>query len=192
GKGSVIDTITYDGFGNVTNETNAANGGRYKWTGREADSETGLQYNRARDYDPKIGRWTSQDPLGVGAGDSNLYRYVNNEPTQFTDPTGMWRLIERRIRNSGKISDLDNEAVNGKKPYSTQMKVYEDKISELIESRTNKKLNIKIDSLGKWYNWDVADDCGVKYRFSYYPFYYEWDLVKTGQDPDVYIRVTEI
>jgi RHS repeat-associated protein len=32
--------------------------------GREADSETGLQYNRARYYDPKVGRWLSQDPLG--------------------------------------------------------------------------------------------------------------------------------
>src|SRR6516165_252074 len=38
--GTVIDHIDYDGFGNVTNETQSANGDRYKWTARESDSET--------------------------------------------------------------------------------------------------------------------------------------------------------
>src|SRR5204863_5417406 len=77
----IRDEITYDGFGNITNETNSAYGGRYKFTGRELDVETGLQYNRARYYDATTGRWISQDPLGFDAGDSNLYRYVNNRPT---------------------------------------------------------------------------------------------------------------
>ena len=31
----------------------------------------------------------SQDPLGFDAGDSNLYRYVNNAPTDATDPSGL-------------------------------------------------------------------------------------------------------
>src|SRR5262249_51556482 len=87
-KGSVIDTITYDGFGNITNETNAANGGRYKRTGREGESETEMQDNRATDYDPKTGRWTSQDQLGFGAGDSNLYRYISNRNMNNVDPSG--------------------------------------------------------------------------------------------------------
>src|SRR5262249_27580244 len=60
------------------------------WTGREYDSETGLQYNRARYYDPKTGRWTSQDPLGFDAGDSNLYRYVRNAPAANPDPSGLF------------------------------------------------------------------------------------------------------
>src|SRR5207244_1889905 len=84
---SVIDHVDYDGFGNAT-ETQPANGDRYKWTGRELDSETGLQYNRARYFDPKSGRWTSQDPLGFGAGDANLYRYALNASTSLTDPQG--------------------------------------------------------------------------------------------------------
>ncbi len=87
--GAVIDHINYDGFGNVTQETQSSNGDRWKWTGRELDSETGLQYNRARSYDPKTGRWTSQDPLGFAGGDGNLYRYAMNGPTISTDPTGL-------------------------------------------------------------------------------------------------------
>ncbi len=37
---------------------------------------------------PAIGRWLSEDPIGFGAGDTNLRRYVNNNPVNFTDPTG--------------------------------------------------------------------------------------------------------
>ncbi len=92
-SGVVQDTITYDGYGNAT-ETNAASGDRYKFTGRELDSETGLQYNRARYYDPASGRWTSQDPLGFEAGDENLYRYVANNPLDNIDPSGRYKAIE--------------------------------------------------------------------------------------------------
>jgi hypothetical protein len=41
-------------------------------------------------YDPSVGRWLSQDPLLFGAGDDDLYRYVHNNPTNATDPTGLW------------------------------------------------------------------------------------------------------
>src|SRR5262249_28874723 len=71
-SGVVQAQINYDGFGNVTFESNPAFGDRYKYTGREFDGETGLQYNRARYYDPTTGRWISQDPLGFAAGDGNL------------------------------------------------------------------------------------------------------------------------
>ena len=53
------------------------------------DVETGLQYNRARYYDPSAGRGFSQDPLGFDAGDSNLYRYVNDSPTRASDASGL-------------------------------------------------------------------------------------------------------
>jgi RHS repeat-associated protein len=86
--GAVKDTITYDAWGNVTSESAPAWGDRYKWTGRELDAQTGLQYNRARWYDPMTGRWTSLDPRGFDAGDSNLYRYVKNTPILGRDPTG--------------------------------------------------------------------------------------------------------
>ena len=39
-------------------------------------------------YNPQTGSWTTQDPMGFAAGDSNLYRYVNNGPTDATDPSG--------------------------------------------------------------------------------------------------------
>jgi RHS repeat-associated protein len=87
--GSLIDALSYDAYGNVTSETSPSNGDRYAFTGRERDVETGLQYNRARWYDPATGRWITQDPLGFDAGDSNLYRYVMNGPTNSADSSGM-------------------------------------------------------------------------------------------------------
>jgi RHS repeat-associated protein len=64
----------------------------YAWTGRELDAETGMQYNRARYYDSATGRWISLDPMGFDAGDSNLYRYVNNQPTDTIDPGGLFEI----------------------------------------------------------------------------------------------------
>jgi RHS repeat-associated protein len=61
---------------------------RYGYTGRELDSETGLYYYRARYYAPTTGRFISEDPMGFGAGDTNLYRYVFNNATNYTDPSG--------------------------------------------------------------------------------------------------------
>jgi uncharacterized protein RhaS with RHS repeats len=52
-------------------------------------SQKRQKFARGHNYDPATGRWMSQDPLGFDAGDSNLYRYVANRPTEFTDPKGL-------------------------------------------------------------------------------------------------------
>jgi len=61
----------------------------FGYTGRDWDVDAGLQYNRARWYDPAQGRWLIQDPIGFDGGDANLYRYVGNGPTNATDPSGL-------------------------------------------------------------------------------------------------------
>ena len=87
-SGAVIDHIVYDSYGNVTSETNASNGDRFKYTGREYDAVTGLYYYRARYYSPWVGRFTQRDPMGFAARDPNLYRYASDGPPNATDPTG--------------------------------------------------------------------------------------------------------
>ena len=69
------------------NETEGALGSFY--AGLEFDEATGLQYNRARQYDRAINQFTSKDPIRFAAGDANLYRYVSNGPTNATDPSGL-------------------------------------------------------------------------------------------------------
>jgi uncharacterized protein RhaS with RHS repeats len=43
---------------------------------------------RARYYDPALGRFISEDPLGPLAG-TNQYLYVNGDPQDLTDPSGL-------------------------------------------------------------------------------------------------------
>ncbi|MBI3777600.1 MAG: RHS repeat-associated core domain-containing protein [Gammaproteobacteria bacterium] len=52
------------------------------------DAETGLHYNGARYYDPKIGRYITSDPIGLRGG-LNTYSYVYNNPLRFIDPLGL-------------------------------------------------------------------------------------------------------
>ncbi len=90
-SGNSLDTIVYDPFGNIVSETSPSSGDRFKFAGMQYDSTTGLYYDHARYYDAAIGRFVSQDPMGFAAGDANLYRYVANQPTNSTDPSGNWR-----------------------------------------------------------------------------------------------------
>ncbi|MBK6780632.1 MAG: RHS repeat-associated core domain-containing protein [Gemmatimonadetes bacterium] len=61
---------------------------RYHFAGREYDSESGLYYMRARYYDPALGRWISEAPIGI-AGGLNVYAYAGNDPVNLTDPSGL-------------------------------------------------------------------------------------------------------
>ncbi|WP_370623551.1 peroxidase family protein [cf. Phormidesmis sp. LEGE 11477] len=93
--GAVLNHIVYDSYGQVTSETNPDIDFRFGYTGRERDEETGLYYYRARYFDPAPGTFVSTDPLGFGAGDSNLYRYVFNSPTNHVDPSGLRSVFTR-------------------------------------------------------------------------------------------------
>jgi len=59
-----------------------------QYAGRELDSETNLYYFRARYYDPSVGRFISEDPLGLSGG-MNAYAYARNDPINHNDPTGL-------------------------------------------------------------------------------------------------------
>lgn len=61
----------------------------FRYNGRELDAETGLYFNRARYYDPQLGRFISPDPIGLDGG-INLYAYVGNDPVNQRDPSGLY------------------------------------------------------------------------------------------------------
>ncbi|MEZ4736311.1 MAG: RHS repeat-associated core domain-containing protein [Caldilineaceae bacterium] len=87
GTGEVLQRMSYDAFGNVLEDTTPGFQ-PFGFAGGLYDSDSGLVRFGARDYDAQVGRWTSKDPTLFEAGSLNLYTYVNNDPVNFTDPTG--------------------------------------------------------------------------------------------------------
>jgi RHS repeat-associated protein len=88
--GVTLGRLTYDSFGQVANTTGIVDT-LFRYTGRPSLASTGFYDYRARTYDPRVGQFLSEDPIGFTAGDPNLRRYVGNEPTRYTDPSGMER-----------------------------------------------------------------------------------------------------
>jgi RHS repeat-associated protein len=75
--------------GNVPDAT------EHEFTGKERDTESGLDYFPARYYGSNMGRFMSPDPSGLYMADPenpqtlNLYSYVGNNPLRYTDPFGL-------------------------------------------------------------------------------------------------------
>lgn len=84
--GNVVNRYDYTPYGQTT-QTASGFGNPYQYTGRERD-QSGMYYYRARYYSAGMGRFVSEDPIGLAAGDLNIYAYVFGNPTNFTDPTG--------------------------------------------------------------------------------------------------------
>jgi RHS repeat-associated protein len=95
--GAMVSDRVYDAWGNI--ELGAAEPG-YAFTGIAWDPETGLYYYRARYYDPKVGRFISEDPIGFTGG-GNFYSYVQGAPPELTDPLG----LESRCGNTSVYCD---------------------------------------------------------------------------------------
>jgi RHS repeat-associated protein len=92
GLGYPIWQGTFLPFGQEYNPQITTN--HYKFTGKERDSETGLDYFGARYYAGAMGRFITPDPLMASGHVSdpqswNRYTYTLNNPLRYTDPTGM-------------------------------------------------------------------------------------------------------
>jgi len=88
GLAAVKNAYAYTPYGRVTNKQEAI-AQTFQFAGQfGVMTETnGLLYMRARYYDPKIGRFLSEDPSGFDGG-LNLYAYTGNSPMMRVDPSG--------------------------------------------------------------------------------------------------------
>ena len=78
----------YDEWGNLQSEDNPNNLQQLiRLPGQQYDEESGLYYNRHRYYNPGLGRYITQDPIGLKGG-WNLNQYPLN-PVQLIDPLGL-------------------------------------------------------------------------------------------------------
>ena len=97
--GEVVQRYVYDSFGKFKiyddegNEITSASTKYLKnpftFVSREYEPDSGLYDFRGRRYDPESGAFISADPIWLAGGDANFYRYVLNNPINFTDPYGL-------------------------------------------------------------------------------------------------------
>lgn len=91
---NVVETAIYSALGETVAKTSSiTNPFGFKGSfGYCANPEMDDFYVRARTLLPKLGRWLSADPSGFSKSDANLYLYVENQPIQHSDPSGLQRL----------------------------------------------------------------------------------------------------
>ena len=84
-SGKALATLLYQPYG-----LTAANGSDYpfQFTGRVPTVGV-LYYYRTRYYDSLLGRFISEDPIGLLSGNSSLYAYVQSDPLDYSDALGL-------------------------------------------------------------------------------------------------------
>ncbi|MDD5243710.1 MAG: DUF6531 domain-containing protein [Syntrophorhabdaceae bacterium] len=88
-SGAIVNSYAYDPFGKITDRQEYVEQ-PFTFVGQYGvmTEPNGFYYMRARYYDPQVGRFISEDPLGFEGGDVNLYAYAGNNPVMLIDPWG--------------------------------------------------------------------------------------------------------
>jgi RHS repeat-associated protein len=98
-SGAESGDVRYDGFGNVRSatgpqaQTPTGSGGDWRFHGEWLENATGLYHLRAREYDPRTGRFVSRDPIeGMVEAPETLhpYAFAGRNPHTQSDPTGLF------------------------------------------------------------------------------------------------------
>ncbi len=109
------------------------------FAGEQQDPTTGLDYDRARWYNPSTGGFISQDPA---QSDPNLYRYAGNDPTGEVDPSGL-KLVNRADRcaqqRSGDGGAQTRQQVMAQRIVEHAEFVY--RCAKLVQSRRRKSIS---------------------------------------------------
>lgn len=102
---NVVNSYDYSPFGMILSESEGF-AQPFKYVGKLGvmSEANGFYYMRARYYDPQVGRFISEDPMGFDGGDVNLYVYGSNNPLLLVDPWGL---------ESGWATYGSNGVING-------------------------------------------------------------------------------
>src|SRR5207247_1744855 len=171
---SVCDNYDYLPYGEQLTGGNCT---ILRFTGKERDSESGLDNFRARFFGSSMGRFTRPDPIMfskqkvVDPQQWNMYAYARNNPLRFLDPTGMYICSGTKEQCAAIKTALDNvrKAANNLKDGSKARKALEKIIGIYgregeeyatennaidAQSRVNKGLDVNSAYTGLWnVNW---------------------------------------
>lgn len=175
-EAQIISYEEYTPFGSTTYQATRKHletPPRYRYTGKERDDESGLDYHSHRFYAPWIGRWISADPAGI-AGGANLYLYANNSPVRFHDSDGLAPNQNQPDFKVGAYRDVGGDhthqvadrtpgpntrsqasEIRGSLATSTKHPDYRDKLGQRVENKINRAqwgadIHDPIPQAGSW------------------------------------------
>jgi RHS repeat-associated protein len=182
-QGAIVSRHDYMPFGEeITSGTSVRSvqqgyvddGVRQKFTGKDRDSETGLDYFIARYYSSIQGRFTSVDsgPFTPAAPQNwNRYAFVENNPLKFVDPKGRklelsgpeaQNLVDYLKKRSGGLDlslDKKGKVKIGKNSPETKNsgeKAFRGFLKKIIDATETVKLDVQRDAPNNF-----VDDTGT-------------------------------
>lgn len=142
---TVLGRYSYDPWGRRT-VTAGTDVTREAFTGHQWRADPSLLLSFYRGYDPELGIWISEDPIGFSEG-PNFYRYVAGNPVRFQDPLGL------AIHCS--VSSIREQLVGGKCPPGA---------GACTDANMNRSATPCTESCGKWSFTGTVD---IKYAITY-------------------------
>ena len=145
----------YDAYGNAVEEYDNTNTippseNPFRYRGEYYDAETGLYYLRNRYYDPKAGRFITEDPVRDG---TNWYTYCAGNPVMFFDPTGLALTVEEAAAMAEHIyQDIPLSDPNDEKGNRELRTVEGWRLIDVRSGRESMKMGIYIREGDDWQN----------------------------------------
>ena len=110
-NGNIVWQADYDIYGNLRNLHGSRRFIPFRQLGQYEDEETGLYYNWFRYYDPRIGIYISQDPIGLAGNNPTLYAFV-------TDPN-LWKdMFGLDVSSGAGRTHVTYHGIKNGKPYT--------------------------------------------------------------------------
>ncbi|KAF0812123.1 putative deoxyribonuclease RhsC [Andreprevotia sp. IGB-42] len=156
-NGRVVWQARYQSWGNLALEQQPADEyavtklqNDLRYPGQYHDRETGLHYNTFRYYDPDIGRFTTEDPIGLNGG-LNLYQYGPN-PFAWIDPWG-WVCKSAFSGNRGRNKAMHDLKRNG-------FKLVAEEVTMKVNGKRIRADFVMQDQQGKYHVFEVKHGSG--------------------------------
>ncbi len=168
--GALTDSYFYDPFGGTTRiQGSSYNPFEYSGAYGVSGDETGLDFMRARFYDPEDGRFTSRDPIGINGG-INLYQYAGNEPLLNVDPNGLSAIAVEIGHDLGRHSNTVSQLNNA----DSRMTDLLGQLKDVIQGRTNQQNDGFVEALKKF---------AIFYDYSFKPLAAPLTIISHFADP---------
>jgi RHS repeat-associated protein len=150
--GTYVNQYSYLPFGETTTlSTSLPN--PFTFSGQAGVMQVGasLFSMRARIYSPVVGQFLSNDPLGLAGGDTNIRRYVMNDPLDFADPSGTGLSIvgpkQQLTMEQERSQELDRQMQQLNKDIQDLENLNKQKDINAEKEREIQSLQAKIDRL---------------------------------------------